>query len=84
MDNLISTLQENKHCQVTFTKTDGTIRVMNCSLHSDILPKVEVTINKQKRKLSENVVRVFDLDKKEWRAFKKDTVQEIKIIKENK
>lgn len=65
---------------VTFTKADGTERVMNCTLSPDKLPEVEpkpIVEGKQPRKESTTSIRVFDLDKKEWRSF---TTKKIKRI----
>ena len=54
---------------VTFTKKDGTERVMNCTLQSELLPPVELKENKVERKKSENTIAVYDLDAKGWRSF---------------
>ena len=63
--------------EVTFTKKDGTERVMNCTLEPSKLPPVEVTENKKPRKENTNNMRVFDLDKNEWRSF---TIKNVKHI----
>jgi len=71
---------------VTFTKVDGTIREMNCTLRPDLLPVVEVVEPeegaepKKERKVNPNVQVAFDLDKKEWRSFKYDTIISIESI----
>jgi hypothetical protein len=64
---------------ITFTKVDGTERVMKCTLDVNKIPKVEVTENKKPRKVSESTkaLRVFDLEKNEWRSF---TIKNIKRI----
>jgi hypothetical protein len=65
---------------VTFTKADGTERVMKCTLDPELLPKVEpkpITEDKKPRKESDKAIRVFDLDKQEWRSF---TVTKVKRI----
>ena len=65
---------------ITFTKKDGTERVMKCTLNPDWLPKVEpkiVTEDKKPRKESTTSMRVFDLEKNEWRSF---TIKSIKHI----
>lgn len=57
---------------VTFTKSDGTERVMKCTLKPEQLPKVEISEgaeNKKPRKESTTSMRVFDLEKNEWRSF---------------
>ena len=62
---------------VTFTKKDGTERVMNCTTNPDIVPKVEIKEGSKPRKQSETTMRVFDTDIKEWRSF---TVKSIKHL----
>lgn len=65
---------------VTFTKQDGTERVMKCTLQPELLPVVEVkpvVEGKEPRKESTTSMRVFDLEKKEWRSF---TIRNVKHI----
>ena len=64
---------------VTFTKVDGTVRVMKCTLESTKIPKVEIKEDAKPRKQSDSTkaLRVFDLEKKEWRSF---TIKNIKRI----
>ena len=64
---------------VTFTKVDGTVRVMKCTLEADKLPVVELKEEAKPRKHSDSTkaLRVFDLEKKEWRSF---TIKNIKRI----
>ena len=54
---------------VTFTKKDGTERVMNCTLQPELLPVVELKEDVKPRKESTTSMRVFDLEKNEWRSF---------------
>ena len=65
---------------VTFTKKDGTERVMRCTLQPELLPKVELKENSKPRKESTTSMRVFDLDKNEWRSFKLANVTEIASV----
>ena len=73
-------------CVVTFTKRDGTERVMRCTLKSEYLPKIpagnfgEITEVKSKtiKKPSETSISVWDMDKSAWRGFTLDSVKEIK------
>ena len=64
---------------VKFTKADGTERVMNCTLEEDVLPKVEIKEGAKPRKESTASMRVFDLDKKEWRSFTIKSVKSVEI-----
>ena len=62
---------------VTFTKSDGTERVMKCTLVPDQLPKVEIKEDATPRKESTTTMRVFDLEKNEWRSF---TIKKVKQV----
>ena len=64
---------------VTFTKVDGTERVMRCTLEATKLPPVVVKEDAKPRKetTSTKALRVFDVEKQEWRSF---TIKNIKRI----
>lgn len=66
-DKLKSQLKESTLI-VTFTKKDGTERVMRCTLQPHLLPLVEQT-EKSTRKSPENTIAVYDLDNQGWRSF---------------
>ena len=63
---------------VTFTKVDGSERVMKCTLNEDYLPVPEQpeedAAPKPKRNLSPDVCRVWDIENKGWRSFRYDSV----------
>ena len=62
---------------VTFTKADGTERVMKCTLNPEQLPKVEIKEDAKPRKESTTSMRVYDLEKNEWRSF---TIKKVKQV----
>lgn len=64
---------------VTFTKVDGSERVMRCTLEADKLPPVAIKEDAKPRKQSDSTkaLRVFDIEKGEWRSF---TIKNIKKI----
>ena len=62
---------------ITFTKKDGTERVMNCTLRADMLPAVEIKEDKAPRKQNDSVLSVYDLDAQGWRSF---TVSRVKRV----
>ena len=62
---------------VTFTKKDGTERVIKCTLEESQLPKVELKEDTKPRKESTTSMRVFDLEKQEWRSF---TIKSVKRV----
>lgn len=63
---------------VTFTKVDGTTRVMECTLRADLIPAAPAS-DKPKRIVKDNpdVIRCFDTEKQEWRSFRVDSVVSI-------
>ena len=60
---------------VTFTKKDGTERVMRCTLDPAKLPVQESTETNTTRKVSTETMAVFDLDVQGWRSFTKKSVK---------
>lgn len=62
---------------LTFEKKDGTIREMKCTLLESELPKQEQ--GKEAKKLNDSSMPVFDLGKKEWRAFRFDAIKRIEF-----
>lgn len=62
---------------VEFTKKDGTLRMMNCTLMESVVPKVDGT-----HKKTDAVVTVFDTDLKEWRSFTLTSLKRISITLE--
>jgi hypothetical protein len=70
-DSLVEKLKHNI-CQVTFTKVDGTTREMRCTLQPLYLP--EANRNEVYENTNHDVIRVFDLEINEWRAFRLNSV----------
>jgi len=64
---------------VTFTKKDGTNRVMRCTLKEELLPAVDSDPDKKTRKQNDESLSVWDLDKKAWRSFRVDSVTKFEI-----
>ena len=64
--------------KVTFTKKDGSERLMNCTLKSDLTESYEKKTDKVKDPNPE-VCPVFDLEAKSWRSFRYDSVKAVEI-----
>ena len=64
---------------VKFTKVDGTIREMPCTLKPELLPTMVVKEGARTVVENESVLRVFCTDKQEWRSFRVASV--ISIVK---
>ncbi len=77
-DEIVSMLEQGV-CTVTFTKVNGELRHMPCTLKTDLLPKIvaESDANK-KKKINPDNLSVWCTDKNEWRSFKIANVQEVK------
>ena len=60
---------------VVFKKADGTLRQMRCTLMTEHLPvRDELEIN---RKVSDEVLAVWDLEVGGWRSFRLDSIKNI-------
>ena len=81
--NWLKGVMQTEIVNLTFRKTDGTLRNMRCTLLPKLLPEAIVS-DKSKRKVSEESLAVFDLEKNEWRSFRYDSVTEIKFTMSNK
>ena len=57
----------------TFTKKDGTERIMKCTLQEEYLPE---TVGGERKK-NEDSLAVYDLDVEGWRSFRWDSVKRI-------
>jgi hypothetical protein len=80
IDMLRSMLREGV-CEVTFTKVNGDLRTMPCTLNPDMLPPVVVVEGEEKkeRKVSDKSLAVFVTDIGEWRSFRIDSIHSISV-----
>jgi hypothetical protein len=75
-ENLKNELKQNI-LVINFKKKDDTTRKMFCTLKADYLPEAKLTEeDKEKKEKAENlnVLPVWDLEKKAWRAFRVDSI----------
>lgn len=81
-DFLKNTLKE-RILEVTFTKKDGTERVMKCTLRPDLLPaQTDLEEQVQSRKSNSEVLAVWDLEAKGWRSFRHDSIMMFTYVEE--
>ena len=85
----LSELLHSGECVVEFTKVDGTVRTMPCTLKADLVPPApepkvlaEGEVPKVKKE-NPAVMNVWCLDKKEWRSFRIANVISAKAKDEN-
>jgi hypothetical protein len=83
-EQIVEALKTNV-CAVTFTKVNGEVRVMPCTLREDLVPKYErkkpVVESKETIKVKETspTLSVWCTDKGAWRSFRVDSVTNLEI-----
>jgi hypothetical protein len=83
----VRSLLQKQPITVTFVKADGTNREMRCTLDHTLIPETPakpVTIDgivseskKPRKEPDPHSIRVFDLDKSEWRSFRFDRLKKV-------
>ena len=79
--------KDNGGVYVEFTKVDGTVRKMLCTLAETLIPEdtrpkvVEDTIIKAEDPAAPapTTCRVYDLEKKAWRSFRLDSILSVTV-----
>ena len=77
---------------ITFTKKDGSERVMECTTSLSLVPFVEEPVHvtntdnpidfpapKKEKKVNEDVCPVYDLESKHWKSFRWDSVKQVTL-----
>jgi len=66
---------------VTFTKKDGTERVMKCTTNPTYIMFKDPTImeSKKERKVNEDVMPVFDMEAGHWKSFRWDSIKSVQF-----
>ena len=75
----VAELARENVIRVTFTKSDGTERVMVCSLMDQYLPPImedAETITKD----NPNVLAVMDLQARGWRSFRINSILKVETM----
>lgn len=80
----IKTYLQNNICIVTFEKADGTEREMLCTLLDQFLPSLVTNTNDpvdfpKQRRVSDESIAVWDLERQDWRSFRFDRMKKMKI-----
>ena len=81
MNKELNELLHKGAATVTFTKKDGTERVMKCTLSGDYIPPapvaeiVEGAQPKKTKKENPDVRTVYDIEARAWRSFRWDSVK---------
>jgi len=81
-------LLQTTEVEVEFVKSDGTLRVMRCTLNPEQFPVVPTTVttgpvdgivteSKPRKQPDVHSIRVFDLEQQEWRSFRFDRLRRV-------
>lgn len=64
---------------VTFTKKDGSERVMKCTTNPTYIMFKEPTSveSKREKKINEDVMPVFDMEAGHWKSFRWDSIKSV-------
>lgn len=77
-----SLFQTSDICTVTFTKKDGTERVMRCTTKPNLIPEDQQPARAaQLQPVPDNQYRVYDVDSEGWRSFLIPSIKEIRTGK---
>jgi hypothetical protein len=70
--------------KVTFTKKDGSERVLTCTLNSALIPQKvtesEVVEGKPERAKSTESLAVYDVELDGWRSFRWDSIRLVDFV----
>lgn len=73
-------LLHTSEVSIIFTKKDGTDRKMLCTLMENVIPNDKKPKESEKiRKVSNESLAVFDVEKQDWRSFRWDSVKSIEF-----
>jgi hypothetical protein len=79
--DVVAAILKSDVANVTFTKSDGSERVMKCTLIDEYIPSTELDLDRTStRKVNEAVLPVWDIDKNAWRSFRIDSVKAIQVV----
>ena len=74
-DSIVELMRDNI-ARVVFTKSDGSERVMHCTLIKDYLP-LQKDVEEYSTNINKNAVAVWDIEHRGWRSFRLDSVKSI-------
>lgn len=75
----VSTMLKQNSITFEFTKADGTTRVLNGTLQSELLPEINKDNTEERKAAPPAVIKLFDVDKQAWRSIKPESI--ISIIR---
>ena len=75
----VAKLARENVIRVTFTKSDGTERIMVCSLMDQYLPPIMEDVE-MITKDNQNVLAVMDLQARSWRSFRINSIIKVETM----
>ena len=70
---------EQEDVLVTFTKKDGTERVLKCTLAESRIPSDHAPKAKGDTKTSDAALAVYDVESAGWRSFRWDSIKQVEV-----
>jgi hypothetical protein len=67
------------NAEVTFTKLNGDVRVIQCTLQENVVP-AKKTSPAESKVVNPDVLPVWDTEKSAWRSFRYDTITNVKFM----
>ena len=66
---------------VTFTKKDGSERVMKCTTNPTFIMFKDPSVleSKREKKVNEDIMPVYDLESDAWKSFRWDSIKSVMI-----
>lgn len=71
-------LRMHEDVTITFTKKDGTERVMKCTLLENLIPADKTPKGSTKAQPTESLA-VFDKEANDWRSFRFDSIKKVEF-----
>ena len=71
---------QNEGAIVTFTKKDGTERVLKATLNPSVIPEEHAPKGTGTEKKNDDSIAVFDIENNGWRSFRYDSIKQINVI----
>ena len=83
--DFIEMVRNNLSVKLKFTKADGTVRIMKCTLNFSLIPKIdqpkELNLPKILKLIKNNkIIHVYDLEKQGWRSVPYDRTEWIENV----
>lgn len=76
-DEVLDVLRTKDGVLIEFTKLDGSERKMKCTLKQELIPEDSKPKGNGDVPVNEEIIKVWDLEKKGWRCFRVEAVTSV-------